>query len=331
MTDTSNTTPPAPINWGDEVKPDSVWSFTHLGYPPIERFADFGLMILSRDGSRRIVRAVVGAVANPEIWPQYILDPPDPTKYFQGWEGVKLFAEYIKDDPGQTVLLIQNPKGEDERGFHRMPGWYMPYPPLLPQTRTVEDPVNPIPRINAVRDAISAVAAGWDATWHGRYIFSDHLRQQVTSRLVDGLLAAIVRDIDTLLAAARPAENTAWQAKLPPIEAAAKAVCSLCSGDPYVWARILARNCDLNAFRVRLDRGEVPAVNQAAEPWQPGATVAALTVPPNTDVNAKKELVARWHDANRTLIEQKLLAWYDEVFLDPEPHYQPTGDHFHLP
>ena len=98
---------------------------------------------------------------------------------------------------------------------------------------------------------------------------------------------------------------------------------------PYVWARALARNIDLDAFRLRLDQGEIPALNLTTKPWQPGATVSALTVPPNTDVNAKKELVARWHDSNQTIVENDLLRWYDEVLLDPEPTYEATDDHFH--
>ena len=96
-----------------------------------------------------------------------------------------------------------------------------------------------------------------------------------------------------------------------------------------MWARALARNIDLDAFRLRLDAGEIPAVNMSTKPWQPGATVSALTVPPNTDVNAKKELVARWHDSNKATVENDLLRWHDEVLLDPEPTYLATDDHFH--
>ena len=131
----------------------------------------------------------------------------------------------------------------------------MPNGVLLPQTRPVLDPVNPIPATSKIRDALSGIAAGWDVVWHSRYIFSDHLRQQVTGRLVDGLLANIERNIQTLLTDARPVENTYWKAKLPPLEAAAATICGLCTGDPYVWGRALARNIDLHAFRVRLDQG----------------------------------------------------------------------------
>ena len=199
------------------------------------------------------------------------------------------------------------------------------------QTRPVLDPVSPITAMSKVRDDISGIAAGWDTVWHSRYVFSDHLRQQVTGRLVDGLLANIERDIQTLLTDARPAENTYWKAKLPPLQVAAKTICGVCAGDPYVWARVLARNIDLNAFRVRLDQGQIPAVDMTTKPWQPGTTIASLTFPPNTDVNAKKELVARWHDTNKAVVENDLLRWYDEVVRDPEPTYLPTNDHFHKP
>ena len=203
---------------------------------------------------------------------------------------------------------------------------------LAQQTRTLVDPVNAIPVTSKVRDAVSTIAAGWDVVWHSRYVFSDHLRQQVTSRVVDGLLADIERDIQALLTNSRPAENDYWKAKLPPIEAAAKAVCGICTGDPFLWARTLARNIDLDAFRLRLDQGEVPALDLTTKPWQPGATVASVTHPPNTDVNAKKELAARWHDSNRVTVENDLLRWYDEVLHDdPEPIQEPADDHFHRP
>ena len=133
------------------------------------------------------------------------------------------------------------------------------------QTRPVPDPVNPIFVTSKVRDAVSAIAAGWDVVWHSRYVFSDHLRQQVTGRLVDGLLADVEREIQAVLTNSRPIENTDWKAKLPPIEAAAKAVCGVCVGDPYVWARSLARDIDLDAFRLRLDAGRDPGCEYGDE------------------------------------------------------------------
>ena len=317
-----------PISWGDEIKPDSGWSWSHLGYNPSKPYATIMLMILSRDGSRRIVRATAPAVARASHHPDdAVISTPDNT--FQNWEGTKLHAEWLKDDPAQTVLMLQVAKGEGVVRREHMPGMFMPNGVIAAQTRPVPDPVNPIPGTSKIRDAVSTIAAGWDVVWHSRYVFSDHLRQQVTGRMVDGLLANIERNIKTLLTNARPTENTYWKAKLTPIEVAAKAVCGLCTGDPYVWARTLARNIDLDAFRLRLDQGEIPAVNMATKPWQPGTTVAAFKVPPNTDVNAKKELVARWHDTNKATVENDLLRWYDEVFLDPETTYEPEDDHFH--
>ena len=318
----------APISWGDEIRPDSVWSWSHLGYSPIARFAEFDLVRLSRDGSRRIVRATYAGVAKARHHPsQAVVSTPDDT--FQSWEGIKLHVEWLKDYPAQTVLLLQHPVGEGAIQRHKMPGLFMPNGAIGGQTRPVSGPVNPIPGTNKVRDALAGIAAGWDVVWHSRYIFSNHLRQQVTGRLVDGLLANIERDIKTVLTNARPTENDYWKAKLPPLEAAVEAVCGVCTGDPYVWARALARNIDIDAFRLRLDQGQVPAVNMTTKPWQPGTAVASITFPPNTDVNAKKELVARWHDANQATVENDLLRWYDEVVLDPEPTYEPADDHFH--
>ena len=318
------------INWGDEVRPDSEWSFEHLGYAPNVSYVNVVLVVLSRDGSRRIVYSPVVGVSNPTIRLSDIYDASRPDLMFQGWTGIKLHAEWIKTDPGQTVFLLQHPKGEGHYGAHRFPGRYLPHGVIGAQTRTVPDPVNPIPAMSNVRDAISTIAAGWDVVWHSRYVFSDHLRQQVASRVVDGLLADIERDIQTLLTDARPADNAYWKAKLPPIEAAAKAVCGICTGDPFLWARTLARNIDLDAFRLRLDQGEIPAINLATKPWQPGATVASVTHPPATDVNEKKELAARWHDTNQATVEDDLLRWYDEVLHDdPEPVFVPADDHFH--
>ena len=324
------TNTPTLINWSDEIKPDLAWDWAHLGISPTADFASMALVILSRDGSRRIMRALHAAVARKSRYPEDAIIK-DPSDTFQSWEGIKLHAEWVKDVPTQTVLMLQPPRGPGTVGLHQMPGRYMPNDVLPPQTRPVLDPVNPIPATSKIRDALSGIAAGWDVVWHSRYIFSDHLRQQVTGRLVDGLLANIERNIQTLLTDARPVENTYWKAKLPPLEAASETICGLCTGDPYVWGRALARNIDLHAFRVRLDQGQIPAVDMTTKPWQPGTTVASITIPPNTDVNAKKELVARWHDTNKATVENDLLRWYDEVVRDPEPTYEATDDHFHRP
>ena len=322
---------PTPISWGDEVRPDSVWSWQHLGYTPITSYAVIVLVVLSRDGSRRIVRSPQAGVVNPDLNPHSIQDSSQPALAWQGWTGIKLHAEWIKGDPGQTVILLQLPKGEGAIRPQKMTGQFLPNGVIGAQTRTVSDPVNPIPDTNAVREAISVIAAGWDGAWHSRYVFGDHLRQQVTGRLVDGLLADIERNIQTLLTDARPLENRYWEAKLLPIETAAEAVCGMCAGDPYVWARVLARNIDLDAFRLRLDKGQIPALDLTTKPWQPGTTVTSATFPPGTDVNRKKELVARWHDTNRAVVENDLLKWYDEIVRSPEPSHEPVEDHFHRP
>ena len=320
----------APISWGDEIRPDSVWSWSHLGYTEFDRTANIVPIVLSRSGSRYIMRAQIAHIPRASFYPEQAV-VSTPNNPIQSWEGIKIHVEWLKDDPAQTVLMVQWPKGEGHVRPEKMPGMFMPHGTIGAQTRPVTDPVNPIHGTDKIRDAVSAIAAGWDVVWHSRYVFSDHLRQQVTGRMVDGLLADIERDIQTLLTNASPAANTYWKAKLTPIEVAAKALCALCTGDPYVWARILARNVDLDAFRLRLDQGQVPALDMATKPWQPGTTVAALTFPPNTDVNAKKELVARWHDANKAIVENDLLRWYDEIVSDPEPTYLPTDDHFHTP
>ena len=104
-----------PISWGDEIRPDSVWSLSHLGYNPSSPSATLVLVVLSRDGSRRIVRATLAGVAGSTYYPdQAVLSTPDDN--FQNWEGIKLHAEWLKEYPTQTVLMLQAPKGE---GHHR--------------------------------------------------------------------------------------------------------------------------------------------------------------------------------------------------------------------
>ena len=323
---------PTLINWGDEIKlnSDLAWDWAHLGFVPSNGTGTMALIVLSRDGSRRIVRGTWASIPRETHYPDHAV-LKEPSSGYQNWEGIIRHVQWVKDDPAQTVFMLQPPEGEGRVGVQQMPGRYMPHGVIGGQTRPVLDPVSPITAMSKVRDDISGIAAGWDTVWHSRYVFSDHLRQQVTGRLVDGLLANIERDIQTLLTDARPAENTYWKAKLPPLQVAAKTICGVCAGDPYVWARVLARNIDLNAFRVRLDQGQIPAVDMTTKPWQPGTTIASLTFPPNTDVNAKKELVARWHDTNKAVVENDLLRWYDEVVRDPEPTYLPTNDHFHKP
>ena len=100
-----------PISWGDEIRPDSVWSFEHLGYSPIVGFASIVLLILSRDGSRRIMLSPQAGVSNPDIRTTDVYDDSRPELSFQGWTGIKLYAELQKTDPGQKIIMIQHPVG----------------------------------------------------------------------------------------------------------------------------------------------------------------------------------------------------------------------------
>ena len=197
------TNTPTLINWGDEIKPDLAWDWTHLGFSPVDTYWGMALIILSRDGSRRIIRGLYAAVPNKVNYPDDAI-LKDPSDDFQSWKGIKRHAEWVKDVPTQTVLMLQPPIGPGTVGLHQMPGRYMPNGVIGAQTRPVLDPVNPIPATSKIRDALSGIAAGWDVVWHSRYIFSNHLRQQVTGRLVDGLLANIERDIQALLTDCSP-------------------------------------------------------------------------------------------------------------------------------
>ena len=111
----------SPISWGDEIKPDSVFSWSHLGYDPGEGSANTTIVVLSRDGSRRIVRARHAGVARLPHLPQYaVVFTPD--RAFQSWEGIKIHIEWVKDDPAQTVLLMQTPRGEGVISRSKMSG-----------------------------------------------------------------------------------------------------------------------------------------------------------------------------------------------------------------
>ena len=213
-----------------------------------------------------------------------------------------------------------------------MVGMYVPYGTANQTTRLSDYPVNPYERCQELREEIAAIAHGWDWTWHGRYVFSDHLRQQVTGRLVDGLLAESETKIAAYLAATTDPENdTTWETRLATLEAEVKIVCDICTGDPAIWARRIARNVDLHAFRARLDAGEVPKPDTTTTPWTPGAAVRKLIIPSTVKITSERiELAARWHDANRAIVESTVLGYYD-LQLPVELEYGYDIGHEHDP
>ena len=161
----------------------------------------------------------------------------------------------------------------------------------------------------------------------GRYMFSDHLRQQVTGRIVDGLLAFAWARINYFTNGYNPAS---WEADILPIEQDVKLVCDICEGDASLRSRQVARNLDLLAFQLRLNAGEVPKLVTTSIPWQPGIAVAKANLAGITNINERNEVSARWHDRNRQIVEDNILRYYDvNMQLAPEVTYGYTTDHVH--
>ena len=321
------------ITFGEEIVATSeiTWAGLH-------RTNDFSsvlatLLHLSRDGSRRVVRTTELHIVDPIRAPEYGTNPLSAHYPNQRWEGIVYLAVNFPRLAGQKVFLWNRPFAPSILPKDRdMVGMYVPYGVANQTTPLSYYPVNPYERCQELRDEIAAIAHGWDWTWHGRYVFSDHLRQQVTGRLVDGLLAESESKIAAYLAATTDPENdTTWETRLATLEAEVKVVCDICTGDPAIWARRIARNVDLHAFRARLDAGEIPKPDTTTTPWTPGAAFRKLIIPSTVKITYERlELAARWHDANRAIVESTVLGYYD-LQLPVELEYGYDIGHEHDP
>ena len=321
------------ITFGDEILATSEITWAGLYRPERTESVRATLVVVSRDGSRRIVRTVVATIVDPLQLTEYATNPFDLNHAHQRWEGLRYLAVRFPRMAGQKLLLWNRPSSHSRLPKDRdMVGMYVPYGVANQTTRLSDYPVNPYERCQELRDEIAAIAHGWDWTWHGRYVFSDHLRQQVTGRLVDGLLAESETKIAAYLAATTDPENdTTWETRLATLEAEVKVVCDICTGDPAIWARRIARNVDLHAFRARLDAGEVPKPDTTTTPWTPGAAVRKLIIPSTVKITSERiELAARWHDANRAIVESTILGYYD-LTLPVELEYGYEIGHEHDP
>ena len=315
---------PVTVTYGDEIVANSVSDANDHAT----------LLVVSRDGSRRAVRAEIVNVFNLVIHPQLANRPLTSTNPHQEWAGIILVALALPIEAGQKVLLWNGgahhkdvPKGR------AMVGLYVPHGKSVVMTELSVAPINPIPRCMELREQIATIAHGWDSAWHGRYVFGNHLRQQVVSRIIDGMLSNAEAKIAALLVSATPAVNDDWKAALALVETEVKALCDLCAGDPALWARRLARNIDVESFRARLALGEVPKPVTSTTPWTPGAPVTKLIIPSTiTNINERYELAARWHDDNRRAVENVALRYYDEdMQAVPEKTYGYDSSHEHDP
>ena len=323
------------ITFGDEITATSEITKAGLHWLPKENSVGGTLVAISRDGARRIMRTTEVHIADPVILPEYGTNPISSHYPNQRWEGIRYLAINLPLQEGQKLLLWNRPIRQTRLPTDRdMVGMYVPYGTANRITPLSAYPVNPYERCRELREEIATIAHGWDWTWHGRYVFSDHLRQQVTGQLVDGLLAYAEGQIAAYLAATTDPENdTTWETRLAVLESEVKIICDICLGDPAIWARRIARNVDLHAFRARLNAGEIPKPDTTTTPWTPGAAVRKLLIPSTVKIaSERRELAARWHDANRVIVEGTVLRYYDEdMQLPVELEYGYEIGHEHDP
>ena len=104
------------------------------------------------------------------------------------------------------------------------------------------------------------------------------------------------------------------------------------TGDPAMWSRALARNIDIEAFRLRLVKGEIPGVNTLTTPWSPTVHTLIKSPVPTGNVNEKSAAIAEWHESNLLNTENMVLGYHDdELQRTPEKTYGFEDDHVHNP
>ena len=310
------TTPP--ISYGDAITTDSVATLESLGKLPATKYQSLALLVVSRDGSRRILNVGKATLPNLTFFPAYATKPlhSNPLGDFQRWAGCRLVALAMPRETGQQVLLWN--QGDHSRVApegKQMVGLYVPYTGT-PTALLSKKPVNHIPLIHTLRSELSSIAAGWDIFWHSRFVFANHVRQQVVSRLVDGILAYGWAEIAKVEAAARPGVNPAWKMETALTADIVRMAVGPITGDPALWARRMARNIDVEAFRLRLAKGEIPGVDTRAMPWGPTAETLISTTPTG-DVNEKNVAIVEWHEANQVNTEGKILPYHDDELQRP--------------
>ena len=309
---------PTTISYGSAIETGSVATLESLGGNPSTKWQGLALLIVSRDGSRRVLNVGKAVLVNTTLLPVFATKPlhSSPLNTFQRWEGCRLVALSMPREIGQQVLLwnqgahsIVAPEGK------RMVGLYVPYTGT-PTALLSTEPVNHIPLMHTLRSELASIAAGWDIFWHSRFVFANHVRQQVVSRLVDGILAYGWAEIAKVEAAASPGVNPAWKMETALTADIVRMAIGPITGDPALWARRMARNIDVDAFRLRLDKGEIPGVDTRATPWGPTAETLISTTPTG-DVNEKKAAVAEWHETNQVNTEGKILPYHDDELQRP--------------
>ena len=323
------TTPdPNLIDYGDEITATSEATITSLGFNLVrDGAAHITTLFMSRDGSRRIVRAEAMQATNLTHSPNSATRPLSLTSPYQRWEGLRGVALHLAQ-PGQTPILWHDAShSRTAPKMREMVGLYVPYGAVTRTTDLSVTPVNPLERCAELKETLATIANGWDQGWMGRYMFSNHLRQQVTGRIVDGLLAFAWARLEYFILGYNP---LTFETDILPIEEDVKVVCDICEGDPSLRSRQVARNLDLLAFQLKLNLGEVPKPVTTSIPWQPGTPIVKANLVGIDNINTRNEVSARWHDRNRQVVEDTILRYYDvNMQAEPEVTYGYTTDHDH--
>ena len=316
---------PTPISYGSEITTDSVATDSVARRTPQHlRWQSLALLIVSRDGSRRILNVGQGrarqyhSVASlrdetAALKPTWRLSALGGLPSRRAVHAARDWSASTPLESGRTYSRAA-PEGK------RMVGLYVPYYAAATAVDRRQDsqsePVNHIPLIHTLRSELSSIAAGWDIFWHSRFVFANHVRQQVVSRLVDGILAYGWAEIAKVEAAARPGVNPAWKMETVLTADVVRMAVGPITGDPALWARRMARNIDVEAFRLRLAKGEIPGVDTRAMPWGPTAETLISTTPTG-DVNEKNVAIVEWHEANQVNTEGKILPYHDDELQRP--------------
>ena len=324
---------PTPISYGSAITTDSVATLESLGGTPSTKYQPLSLLIVSRDGSRRVLNVGQAVLPNLMLFPTYATKPlhSGTLNDFQRWEGCRLVALSMPRETGQQVLLWN--QGVFSKAFpdgKKMVGFYVPYTGT-PTSGLSAKPVNHVPLMHTLRSELASIAAGWDIFWHSRYVFANHVRQQVVSRLVDGLLTYGWAEIAKVETAARPGVNPAWKMETTLTADIVRMAVGPITGDPALWARRMARNIDVEAFRLRLAKGEIPGVDTRATPWGPTAETLIRTTPTG-DVNEKNVAITEWHEAHQVHVEGEILPYHDDELQRPvEQSFGYEDRHEHEP
>ena len=326
---------PTTISYGSEVTENSVATLVSLGGNPSTRYQPLAFVVVSRDGSRRILNVGTSTLANLLLYPAFATKPLISISggAFQRWEGCRLVALSMPHETGQQVLLWhQGPQRKSYLDVKLLPGLYVPYTGS-PTAVLSKIPVNHIPLMHELRSELASIAAGWDIFWHSRFVFANHVRQQVVSRLVDGLLTYGWAEIAKVEAAANPGVSPAWKMETALTADLVRMAVGPITGDPGLWARRMARNIDVEAFRLRLALGEIPGVDTRATPWGPTAETLISTTPTG-DVNEKNAAITAWHEAHQVKTEGEILPYHDDELQRPVEQsfgYEDMHEHEPLP